>query len=67
MKNLAINGGAITFAFTSEAGATYRVQYKDSLDDAAWQTAETKTGTGSDISVSYSMTAANRFYRVVTP
>jgi hypothetical protein len=67
MKNLAISGGAITFAFTSEAGVNYRVQYKDSLDDATWQTLETKAGTGSDINVSYPLTPTMRFFRVITP
>lgn len=67
MKNVSLAGGAITFSFTSEAGVTYRVQYKDSLNDANWQTLETKTGTGSDINVSYPLTAGNRFFRVITP
>jgi hypothetical protein len=67
MKNVSLAGGAIAFSFSSEAGVTYRIQYKDSLDDAAWQTLETKTGTGSDVSVSYALTAANRFFRIITP
>ena len=67
MKSPAVSGGNFTFSFTSEAGVSYRVQYKDSLSDATWQTLETKVGTGSDISVSYPKTATTRFFRIVTP
>ena len=67
MKNATVSGGAFTFAFTSQAGVTYRVQYKDSLGDATWQTLETKTGTGSDLNVSYPLTPTMRFFRIITP
>jgi hypothetical protein len=67
MKNATVSGGAFNFAFTSQSGVTYRVQYKDALDDATWQTLETKTGTGSDINVSYALTPTMRFFRIITP
>lgn len=67
LKNALAIGGSFTFAFESQLSLSYRVQYKDALSDSAWQTAETKIGTGTDIPVSYPITGTARFYQVVTP
>jgi hypothetical protein len=36
INSIALNSGTVTLAWTSQAGATYRVQYLDSLNSTNW-------------------------------
>ena len=56
----------IAFSFASTAGESYDVEYKDSLDVSNWQTLETIVGDGTMKSVTNSLTATNRFFRLRT-
>ena len=65
-----VQGANFTLHFTAEAGKTYTVQYKDSLDALSWSKwvdvpAQPSTG---DYAVTNLMTGEpDRFYRIVTP
>jgi hypothetical protein len=51
----------------TESGKSYRVEFKNALSDAQWQTLTTLQGDGTRQSASDSVTEAQRFYRVVVP
>jgi hypothetical protein len=60
-----MSNGAFAFSFEALAGNTYLVQYKDSLDDLAWQTFQSVTGDASMISITNFISAASqRFFRL---
>jgi uncharacterized repeat protein (TIGR01451 family) len=59
------NGAAVTVSFTTIAGPTYVLEYKDSLSDAQWTAAGSAPGTGNSVSITDpTATVATRFYRV---
>jgi PKD repeat protein len=64
----AFNGDNFYFAFETLTGKTYVIQYKDSLDDPAWQTLQSVPGDGSVKAITNSISAApQRFYRLSVP
>jgi type VI secretion system secreted protein VgrG len=56
------------FAFPSENGKSYTVQYKNSLSDPAWTDLETVAGTGGNLPITDAAAARQRarFYRVIS-
>ena len=59
------NGSALNFAFPTVFGAVYVIQYKDHLNDPAWQELSRQTGTGAPILVNDPSPAGpSRFYRI---
>ena len=64
LADVAIVSGQFRFEFDSRSGVTHRVQFKNSLSDAAWQTLTTITGDGTRKPVSDTVVAAQRIYRV---
>lgn len=60
-------GGNFGFAFASEVGKYYTVQYKDSLSDVSWSTLQIVLGTGGNFVIVDPTTTqhAMRFYRVI--
>jgi len=66
LGSVAIVGGEFRFAFDSQAGATYVVQYKTSLTAANWQTLTTIVGDGTRKPVTDTAADSQRFYRVAT-
>jgi len=59
------SGADVTISFTTIAGPTYTLEYKNSLSDANWTPAGTAPGTGNTVSITDpAATAATRFYRV---
>lgn len=59
------NGANVTISFTTIAGPTYTLEYKNSLSDAQWTTAGSAPGTGNTVSITDpAATATTRFYRV---
>ncbi|HVY72305.1 MAG TPA: binary toxin-like calcium binding domain-containing protein [Verrucomicrobiae bacterium] len=64
LLSTAVKGGQIQFEFDSTAGASHVVQFKNKLDDAAWQTLATIPGDGTRKQVTDNTAAAQRFYRV---
>jgi hypothetical protein len=59
--------GAVQISFPSQAGATYRVLYRNQLGSGSWELLKTVVGNGALMSVSDSPTQSNRFYQVVSP
>jgi PKD repeat protein len=60
-----VNGDDFTFTFDTIAGKTYVIEYKDSLDDTAWQTLQSVPGGGNPKSITNSITAVSqRFFRL---
>jgi len=47
-------------------GKTYRMQFKENLDDAAWTEVPGATVNGNQGSFAFPADAAHRFYRVAT-
>jgi hypothetical protein len=60
-----VTGSTLNLNFNTEVGATYYVDYKTNLLDASWIPLSTNAGTGSQITIPDSLTAApTRFYRI---
>jgi hypothetical protein len=57
------SGPTFSLSFSSVTGYNYTVQYKNNVNDAAWTTLTTRSGTGSTITVTDPL-GARRFYRV---
>jgi hypothetical protein len=64
VKNVTVSNGAIHFAFGTQVGVNYTVEYKTTLTDANWTTLQNVTGTGADATVDDTIGAGPRFYRV---
>jgi hypothetical protein len=64
---IALVGDVVTVTWTAIAGQTYRVQYKENLDDAAWSDLTPDvTASGSTASTTDTITSSSQhFYRVV--
>jgi D-alanyl-D-alanine carboxypeptidase len=61
-----VAGNSVTLTWNSSAGLTYRVQYKTSLEDPAWQNvAGDVTATNTTVIKVDSGLSAQRFYRVL--
>jgi len=59
-------GGSVTLTWSAAAGKTYSVQYKNSLDDAAWTALEgTPTINGSQGQFTVPTDQTSRYYRIV--
>ncbi|HWI56601.1 MAG TPA: immunoglobulin domain-containing protein, partial [Bacillota bacterium] len=59
-------GGQVTLTWSAESGATYRVQYKDQLDQAGWaDLASEVVATGSTTSFTDTPGSTPRFYRIL--
>jgi hypothetical protein len=61
------SGGNIIISFPTQAGAVYRVFYRNDLNAGSWTLLTTVPGDGTVKSASDPSTAANRFYKVVAP
>jgi autotransporter-associated beta strand protein len=62
--DITVAGNIVTITWTSIAGQTYRVQYKDNIDDTIWTNlAPDVTASGSTSSTT-DTTTSQRFYRV---
>jgi PKD repeat protein len=60
--------GEFAFAFETVPGVSYRVQFKDAIDDPLWQTLQTVPGDGAlQIITNIIATPAQRFYRLSVP
>ncbi len=53
------------FSWSAVSGATYRVQWKQQLDEPAWHDLTSITASASSVSVTDMPTQSHRFYRVV--
>jgi hypothetical protein len=65
-----IVGTNFTLHFIAEAGRTYSVQFKDSVDDSAWSKAidvPAQTTTADYAVTNLPVVGVSRFYQVVTP
>lgn len=61
------SGQTFSFEFESQAGATYMLQFKNSLDDLAWQSLHTITGNGQTVTATDTTATTNtRFYQIAT-
>jgi subtilisin-like proprotein convertase family protein len=59
------SASVFSLSFLSAAGTNYTVQYKTNLTDAVWQTLTTRSGTGSQLTVTAAVTqCTSRYYRV---
>jgi uncharacterized repeat protein (TIGR01451 family) len=59
------NGANVTISFTTIAGPTYTLEYKNSFSDPEWTPVGSAPGTGNNVSITDSAAmAATRFYRV---
>jgi len=60
-------GTDFIFSFATVTGKTYVVQYKDSLNAVVWQTNQSVAGNGAIKTVTNSISAMQRFYRLLVP
>jgi PKD repeat protein len=61
----AVVGEDFIFSFETIAGKNYKVEFKDSLDDATWQTLQALPGDGNTITITNSLSVApQRFFRL---
>ena len=65
--NTAKVGGNISISFATQAGATYRVFYRDDLFSGTWTLLSTVAGDGSVKSTTDAIGAGKRFYQIVSP
>ena len=62
-----VSGNNYNISFATQDGSVYSVLYKTNLTDASWNVlASNIAGTGSTVTISDSITAQTRFYRVQT-
>jgi hypothetical protein len=61
------SGNNIAISFSTQAGTSYRVLYRDDLTTGNWTLLTTVAGNGSIQSMSDPLTGAKRFYQVATP
>ncbi len=65
ITSISVTNGAVTITWTAISGTTYRVQYKNDLSDAAWNTLPPDvTATGSAASKIDPLGTGQRFYRL---
>jgi hypothetical protein len=66
--DIAINGATLSLSFAAIPGKTYRVDYKDSLNEPAWQPLGGNRPAGAETRLTVADTWAGhgqRFYRIV--
>ena len=56
--------GVVTLNWNSQAGRTYRVEFKDDLNVTNWNALPDQVATGSTLSATNSPAGAQRYYRV---
>jgi len=61
------SGSNVVISFPTQAGAIYRVFYRDTLTTGNWTLLTTLLGDGTGKSVIDPATVAERFYKVVAP
>ena len=65
ISNVNLTGSTFTLSASTVAEFSYELEYKDSLAESQWNTAQRKPGTGSEITLTdSSATSRTRFYRV---
>jgi hypothetical protein len=65
VPNPVFNDTNVNFTLPTTSGVTYYLEYKDSLDDATWNTAQTLTGDGGTrVLADSAKNPRNRFYRL---
>jgi hypothetical protein len=64
ITNASMSNGAIHFAFATQVGVSYSIEYKSALGDATWTLLNTVVGTGADATVDDTIGTDARFYRV---
>jgi hypothetical protein len=70
ITSVSVQGTDFTLHFIAEAGKTYTVQYKDSLDATTWSKAAdvpSQPATGDYLVTNLPMSGPGRFYQIVTP
>ncbi len=66
--NLSYSPNGFSLAFAAEEGVTYLIEYKDTLNDAAWTLLSTVTGDGTVMAINDAgPLPPTRFYRVRLP
>ncbi len=65
VSSISVSNGSVTITWTAVSGTTYRVQYKNDLNDSAWNTLPPDvTATGPTASKIDPLGAGQRFYRL---
>ncbi|MGH7972274.1 MAG: hypothetical protein ACREIC_26480, partial [Limisphaerales bacterium] len=59
-----LSGNSVSLSFPTALGLSYLVQFSDTLASPNWQPLKTVTGNGAVQTVTDSMTAPQRFYRL---
>ena len=67
IENISLSSDTVTISWTAIAGVTYRLQYKDAVDDSWNDLTPDVTATGSIASSTDPISATTRFYRVIVP
>jgi hypothetical protein len=62
--DISVSGNVVTITWTAIAGKSYRVQYKDNLDDASWTDLAPDVAASGSIASTTDTTVSQRFYRV---
>ena len=65
LSPLSLKPGKFTFAFPSQTGQTYEVQFKDALDDPEWTPILTNSGTGDWITNEIPASNSAGFFRMM--
>jgi hypothetical protein len=67
ITSITLTGGIVSFSFGTTPGRTYRVDYKNDLNEADWTPlGSSQVALGSSISVTDNISASpQRFYRAV--
>jgi hypothetical protein len=59
------SGSQVNLSWTAQSGATYRVEFKNSLSDPAWTTLRDVTAAGANAGATDALGAGTRFYRLI--
>jgi hypothetical protein len=62
--DITVTGNIVTITWTAIAGQTYRVQYKDNIDDATWTDLAPDVSASGSTASTTDTTTSQRFYRV---
>ena len=65
--NLRRTTGSVVFSFQSQAGQSYQVESKGSLNTTSWQLQQTISGDGTLKHFTNTLTPTNRFFRLRSP
>jgi autotransporter-associated beta strand protein len=64
--DISVSGNVVTIGWTSIAGQTYRVQFKNNIDDPSWTDLSPDVTAGGSTASTTDTTTSQRFYRVAT-